>query len=606
MCVFIHAQVWRGGDDDGDDEEEEELDEEEEEETDSGAEDSSVDASDAAAARRLAANELRRSVRPRTEKKTYTETLPGVDDVLFGLDDGAASGGHGPDDGDDDVGSEDWDQSTGGGDADAGADGDTVGGGWGGPRTAFKRSKLGRRKRGGGSAGGSKLAGAAGRRTELNEDGDEVLRDDGAEGVGEVVNAWKVDRILAVRFADLEEPPAEEAAAAAAAAAGADGAAAAHSPGKAGGAADSLDYLNDDEKAREHDRKQLALRLALPHSARRDWQTLEYLIRWRGMSYLHAEWVASSLLKEQGAWGKIKAQRFIASEAGNRQLEEEEARMAAGGDPLPTSAFIDDDLVEPERIIASRLSEAQPPAPVAPMYAFSSLHGSSHAPKSTEYLVKWKGLPYAECTWERAEDIKDDKKVAQFERFNTPPGPDALAELLDYGYRPHSRTYTPAKESPVFKGGRTVRDYQLEGLNWMVWNWYCKRNCILSDEMGLGKTVQTVSVLEHLRQHQRVRGPFLVLAPLSTLGHWKREFDEWTDMNVLYYHDPAGGAVARDLIREHEWMYPGEWGRRLAQKGVYKFNVVLTSYNVFLTDFDHFSGIKWRYVVVDEAHGAWQ
>ena len=42
------------------------------------------------------------------------------------------------------------------------------------------------------------------------------------------------------------------------------------------------------------------------------------------------------------------------------------------------------------------------------------------------------------------------------------------------------------KDTAVFRGGRRLRDYQLEGVNWMVWNWYQRRNCILADEMGLG------------------------------------------------------------------------------------------------------------------------
>lgn len=116
--------------------------------------------------------------------------------------------------------------------------------------------------------------------------------------------------------------------------------------------------------------------------------------------------------------------------------------------------------------------------------------------------------------------------------------------------------------------------------------------------------MQTVAVLEHLRVHQRVRGPFLVLAPLSTLGHWKREFEEWTDMNVVYYHDPQGGAEARALIREYEWKFPGVQGARLAQRNIYKFNVLITSYHVFMSDWEHLRSVRWKYVVVDEAHGA--
>jgi SNF2 family DNA or RNA helicase len=30
-----------------------------------------------------------------------------------------------------------------------------------------------------------------------------------------------------------------------------------------------------------------------------------------------------------------------------------------------------------------------------------------------------------------------------------------------------------------------------------------------------------------------IRGPFLIIAPLSTIPHWKREFNNWTDINAV-------------------------------------------------------------------------
>lgn len=60
-------------------------------------------------------------------------------------------------------------------------------------------------------------------------------------------------------------------------------------------------------------------------------------------------------------------------------------------------------------------------------------------------------------------------------------------------------------------------------------------NCILADEMGLGKTVQSVVFLEHVARHN-IRGPFLVVVPLSTLANWKRELETWTDLNGIVYH----------------------------------------------------------------------
>jgi len=45
-------------------------------------------------------------------------------------------------------------------------------------------------------------------------------------------------------------------------------------------------------------------------------------------------------------------------------------------------------------------------------------------------------------------------------------------------------------KSQEYKNGGTLRDYQVEGLSWLLRCWYTKRSSILADEMGLGKTVQ--------------------------------------------------------------------------------------------------------------------
>ena len=52
---------------------------------------------------------------------------------------------------------------------------------------------------------------------------------------------------------------------------------------------------------------------------------------------------------------------------------------------------------------------------------------------------------------------------------------------------------------PEFLQAGTLRDYQLDGLNWLIYSWMQDQNCILADEMGLGKTVQCVSLLGELQ-----------------------------------------------------------------------------------------------------------
>lgn len=47
---------------------------------------------------------------------------------------------------------------------------------------------------------------------------------------------------------------------------------------------------------------------------------------------------------------------------------------------------------------------------------------------------------------------------------------------------------------------------------------------------GLGKTAQSIATLAFQKQFLGVTGPHIVIAPLTTLGHWQREIQTWTDM----------------------------------------------------------------------------
>jgi hypothetical protein len=96
---------------------------------------------------------------------------------------------------------------------------------------------------------------------------------------------------------------------------------------------------------------------------------------------------------------------------------------------------------------------------------------------------------------------------------------------------------------------------QEESLHWMVNNYrgqivsgrWKPRNCILGDEMGLGKTAQSIAVISWLKQFAGAAAPCMVVAPLTTLGHWKREIETWTDL--VSNTKPA----KRVLVSLHFW-----------------------------------------------------
>ncbi|KAF2812362.1 uncharacterized protein BDZ99DRAFT_265269 [Mytilinidion resinicola] len=146
---------------------------------------------------------------------------------------------------------------------------------------------------------------------------------------------------------------------------------------------------------------------------------------------------------------------------------------------------------------------------------------------------------------------------------------------------------TVFRESPGFVQGGTMRDYQVQGLNWLISLHENGISGILADEMGLGKTLQTISFLGYLRFVKGIHGPHLVVVPKSTLDNWKREFHRWTpDVNVLVLQGAKEERQA--LINE-----------RLIDE---KFDVCITSYEMILREKSHLKKFAWEYIIIDEAH----
>lgn len=154
------------------------------------------------------------------------------------------------------------------------------------------------------------------------------------------------------------------------------------------------------------------------------------------------------------------------------------------------------------------------------------------------------------------------------------------------------------EEQPLLLSGGIMRDYQVKGYTWMATLYENGINGILADEMGLGKTIQTIALFCHLVE-MGVSGPFLIVAPLSTVANWVKEFNKFAPlMPVVLYH---GSAKEREALR------------RTKLKQVHKIkdvfndarsarNVFVTSYEIGINDRIHFRKVTWRYVVVDEGH----
>ncbi|PCH34843.1 hypothetical protein WOLCODRAFT_133630, partial [Wolfiporia cocos MD-104 SS10] len=104
---------------------------------------------------------------------------------------------------------------------------------------------------------------------------------------------------------------------------------------------------------------------------------------------------------------------------------------------------------------------------------------------------------------------------------------------------------------PALITGTTLKDYQLEGVAWMVGLYQNGISGILADEMGLGKTLQTIAFHAFLRE--RTPAPFLVVCPLSVLNNWVEEFHKFApDIPVVMYH---GTPQEREELRRTQMVF---------------------------------------------------
>jgi chromodomain-helicase-DNA-binding protein 1 len=217
--------------------------------------------------------------------------------------------------------------------------------------------------------------------------------------------------------------------------------------------------------------------------------------------------------------------------------------------------------------------------------------------KAVEYLIKWACLPYSDCTWED-EGLIQQSFAQKIDEYYTRVESKTLPNKINAGMFTKKRPkFMKLEEMPDFLRPKVnpdleLRDYQLQGLNWLLHAWSRENSCILADEMGLGKTIQTISFLSSLFHLHDIHGPFLIVVPLSTMTAWQREFELWAPtLNAVVY---MGDVSSREQIRQYELLF--------ANSRKIKVNALLTTYEILLKDKAFLSGFHWAALMVDEAH----
>ncbi|CAA6827475.1 MAG: COG0553: Superfamily II DNA/RNA helicases, SNF2 family [uncultured Thiotrichaceae bacterium] len=122
-----------------------------------------------------------------------------------------------------------------------------------------------------------------------------------------------------------------------------------------------------------------------------------------------------------------------------------------------------------------------------------------------------------------------------------------------------------------------LRDYQVEGFNWISRLAKWGVGACLADDMGLGKTIQSLAFI----LTQAHKGPCLVIAPVSVCNNWHSETEKFaSSLNPIFYR-------GKDRIALLESLKPHD--------------VLICSYGLLPQDADQLTAIHWNMVILDEA-----
>ncbi|KAE9980671.1 hypothetical protein BLS_008478 [Venturia inaequalis] len=160
---------------------------------------------------------------------------------------------------------------------------------------------------------------------------------------------------------------------------------------------------------------------------------------------------------------------------------------------------------------------------------------------------------------------------------------------------------TPVPAEQPQSINRTLKSFQLEGLNWMMRQEKSSyKGGLLGDEMGMGKTIQAVSLI---MSDYPAKDPTLVLVPPVALMQWDKEIGEYTNgtLKVLVVHN--SNAKSKNLtvktIRQYDVIMMSynslESMYRKQEKGWFRGEDIVKEKSPIHT-------VKFHRLILDEAH----
>ncbi|WP_214227404.1 SNF2-related protein [Pedobacter sp. B4-66] len=133
-----------------------------------------------------------------------------------------------------------------------------------------------------------------------------------------------------------------------------------------------------------------------------------------------------------------------------------------------------------------------------------------------------------------------------------------------------------------FKGD--LRSYQKAGYNWFSFLREYNFGGCLADDMGLGKTIQTLAMLQKLKEENEqnsTHGTSLIVMPTSLIYNWLNEAKKFTPKLKIHAH--TGTTRDKDV-------------------SIFaKYDIVITTYGITRVDIEILKNFYFSYIILDES-----
>ncbi|KAJ2391461.1 hypothetical protein GGI05_002937, partial [Coemansia sp. RSA 2603] len=302
-------------------------------------------------------------------------------------------------------------------------------------------------------------------------------------------------------------------------------------------------------------------------------------VKWKSRSYQNASWVPFIWLSKFRKPHQVKMLKL---------------KFGIGSPPTIKDSFDQSYLLPAAVIGAVPIPSSWKDQRVADIQSANALVSDTNMYTHYEMLrIAWTNLDLDQATLEPVPNplVNPEQYDQLYPLFKAWELSEAvsLTEHLKLASKKTVQTkFSPFKVQPEYLRGGTMFDYQIDGVNWLLYQRNCNKAAILADDPGLGKTIQTIAFLsaiyystvpEGLRDLSAAKSnlgtfPFLLIVPVTLVENWMAEFRKWAPF--LAVTTLSGRAANRNI------QFSSTIFRQNAQG---KFNlrchVLLTSYEAF-------------------------